>query len=600
VAFFKRSEEMPIITAPNKQAGSQVVTEFVDTVGTSDVVYSFSDTTPRDTLKIDNLSGASLTVTAGAQTITIDGFKSDKITGESFTQLTVKAVGTNGSFRARSSYKEFDDSDERELSTRINYTKYFVNPKEFGVKGDGTNETTLLQKALDSVPSGGTFHLPDGEVFTGDLIMKKAFVKITGKGKLIGTIKIDAPLVIPEVIFEVKGITIDNLDRTKNAIEIVRARRGLIEGCTFMNCDKTIVSTPPSGAADHSIGQVIIDANHFFNVNYAFYVGKGSNSSWMITNDCHFTNNIINVAKRTHVYCETIDGLLMSGNTCFFPNYASQDQEKEYNVYVGQSDWVSIADNNLFEAGLDSVKLVSVKRFTIIGNRVAWCGQRQPSDGFNVSGSSSHKGIVSGNVVSYPSKHGMTIDQNGEVVFSDNNIEYVAAPVSYYGTTDLTTIDHYALYVTDTNPTSKKIVTSGNVHQGLMIYNKGKIPYRFTGLRERYFFKSITAASTPICNLGSDNGDTAQYDGVVVLTARNTDSLSGNTATYYLAIGKHIVGSKVDVLWSSGLTSGGSANHPSFTFTLDTTNNQLLATPVGSTSGTFYFYATILHNLTMM
>jgi len=486
------------------------------------------------------------------------------------------------------------------LDRAISYTKYFVSALEYGAVGDGSDETALLQSALDSVPSGGTFHIPEGKTFKGNLRVKKSNVRITGKGKLIGTIIIDAPLTVAEMLFDISSVTIDNLDMTKNAIEIVRARRGFIKGCIFMNSDKTILSTPPSGAADHSIGQVIIDANHFYNVNYAFYISKGGNSSWMITNDCHFTNNIINVAKKTHVYCESIDGLLMGGNTCFFPNYASKDTGKEYNVYVGTCDWLSVSDNNLFEAGLDAIKVVNVKRFSIIGNRIAWCGQRQPSDGINISGSSSHKGVIDANVISYPSKHGTTIDQNGEVVYSNNMIEYVATPVSYYGTTDLSTIDHYALYVSDTTPTSKKVTTVGNVHQGLMIYNKGKTPYRFTGMRERWFFKNITSANTPICTLGSDNGDTVQYDGKIILTARNTDSLSGNSASYHLALGKHIVNSKITLEWDSGLTSGGSANHPSFTFTLDTVNNQLLATPVGSTSGTFYFYATVLHNLTLI
>jgi len=500
---------------------------------------------------------------------------------------------------------ELGGQDELDITKLKNYnetvgrTKYFVNAKDYGATGNGSDESVLLQLAMDAVPSGGEFHIPSDSTFVGDITLKQPNVKITGKGKLKGRIIVNAPLAVQEMIFEVRGVTIDNTDLTKNGIEIVRARRGFITGCTFMNCDKAIVSTPPSGAADHSIGQVIIDANHFYNVNYAFYIGKGSNSSWMITNDCHFTNNIVNVAKKTHVYCETIDGLLLNGNTFFFPNYASRDLNKEYNVYIGQSDWISILDNNLFEAGFDAIKLVNPKRFSIIGNRFAWFGQRQPSDGINITGSSSHKGVINSNVFSYPSKHAVTIDQNGEVSFNGNIVEYVASPVSYYGATDLATIDHYALYVSDTTPISKKVETRGNVHQGLHIYNKGKTPYRFVGLRERFFFKSITTVDTPICSLGSDNGDTVQYDGVVVLTARNTDSLSGNTATYYLAIGKHIVNSKVDVLWSSGLTTGGSANHPSFTFSLDTTNNQLLASPVSNTSGTFYFYATVLHNLTL-
>ncbi|AMB18668.1 hypothetical protein BH780_gp085 [Bacillus phage Eldridge] len=501
-------------------------------------------------------------------------------------------------------YSEFPDPNKKieELGKNQTYTKYFVNAIEAGAKGDGTDETTLLQQALDSVPSGGEFHFPSTYAFNfTSLTLRKSDVKITGKGKLTGTIVVDAPLVVSEMIFDMSGLLFDNVDLTRNAIEVKRARRGSIKGCTFKNCDKTIFANPPSGAADHSIGQVIIDANHFFGVNYAFYVSKGGNTSWMITNDCHFTNNIINVAKKSHVYCESIDGLVVDGNTCFFPNYASQDQVKEFNIYIGgQSDWVIIVNNNLFEAGKDAIKLVNPKRFTIGNNLIAWCGQRDLSDGINISGTSSHKGTIANNTITYPTKHGVTIDQNGEVTFNGNNIEYSATPPSYYGATAMSSITHYALYVTDTNPQSKKVETRGNIYQGLEIYNKGLTPYRFAGIRERKFFKSITAANTPICTLGSDNGDTAQYDGQAIVRASNTDSLTGNTASYILHIGKHIINSHVNKISEGGLTAGSSANHPSFTFSIDTTNNQLLATPVGSTSGTFYFYVTVLHNLTMM
>jgi len=501
-------------------------------------------------------------------------------------------------------YDNFPDPNKKieDISQKQSYTKYFVNAKEAGAKGDGTDETLLLQKALDSVPSGGEFHVPSGESFNfGELYVRKKDVKITGKGTLKGTIIIDAPVVIPEMIFDVTGVMFDNVDLTRNAIEIRRARRGSIKNCVFKNCDKTIISNPPTGAADHSIGQIIIDDNHFFNVNYAFYVSKGGNTSWMITNDCHFTNNIINVAKKSHVYCESMDGLVVEGNTCFFPNYATQDQVKEFNVYIGgQSDWIIVVNNNFFEAGKDAVKLVNAKRFTVGNNLIAWCGQREPSDGINISGTSSHKGTISNNVITYPTKHGITIDQNGEVNVIGNNIDYSATPPSYYGTTALSSITHYALYTPDTNGSSKKIVTVGNIHQGLDIYNKGLTPYRFVGIRERKFFKNITAPNTPICTLGSDNGDTTQYDGQAIVRASNTDSLTGNTASYILHIGKHIVNSHVNKISDGGLVSGGSANHPSFTFSIDTTNNQLLATPVGSTSGTFYFYVTLLHNLTMI
>ena len=40
----------------------------------------------------------------------------------------------------------------------------------------------------------------------------------------------------------------------------------------------------------------------------------------------------------------------------------------------------------------------------------------------------------------------------------------------------------------------------------------------------------------------------------------------------------------------NGLTTGGGASHPSFTWAIDNGTNELEATPVGSTSGNFYFY----------
>ena len=49
-------------------------------------------------------------------------------------------------------------------------------------------------------------------------------------------------------------------------------------------------------------------------------------------------------------------------------------------------------------------------------------------------------------------------------------------------------------------------------------------------------------------------------------------------------------GSGIVEIAKNGLTTGGGGSHPSFTWTLDTSNNELEASPVGSTSGNFYFY----------
>jgi hypothetical protein len=115
-----------------------------------------------------------------------------------------------------------------------------------------------------------------------------------------------------------------------------------------------------------------------------------------------------------------------------------------------------------------------------------------------------------------------------------------------------------------------------------------KLPYRQnSGL-------SVTAANTPVCGLTDSHGQTQYYTGTVTVTARNkkwADAGTGaNVAVYQLLVSKYNGGVNVTTIASAGQTAGTSANHPSFTWALDGTNNQLEATPVGSTSGTFFFH----------
>lgn len=106
---------------------------------------------------------------------------------------------------------------------------------------------------------------------------------------------------------------------------------------------------------------------------------------------------------------------------------------------------------------------------------------------------------------------------------------------------------------------------------------------------------SVTAINTPICDLISIFQDTQQYSGVLHIWAGNEAPQNGllfNGAAYVLLVTKSTGGSGVVEIAKNGLTAGGSVAHPSFTWSLDTTNNKLLASPVGSTSGTFYFQIT--------
>lgn len=110
---------------------------------------------------------------------------------------------------------------------------------------------------------------------------------------------------------------------------------------------------------------------------------------------------------------------------------------------------------------------------------------------------------------------------------------------------------------------------------------------------------NVSAANTPIARLfpALRNG-TEQYGGRI--TAHVTKSAmqsSSRSATYELLVHKGIGGAVLTQIASAGATTGAAADEASFTFSIDGPNNRLLATPVGATSGTFYFHFSVSGNL---
>lgn len=112
---------------------------------------------------------------------------------------------------------------------------------------------------------------------------------------------------------------------------------------------------------------------------------------------------------------------------------------------------------------------------------------------------------------------------------------------------------------------------------------------------------SVTGANTPVASLSSPNGVTAGgYSGIVLVHARDGTTSAGAQASYALLVfsGSYSGGTGiVTSLGTAGLVNGAGAAYPSFTFTVDATNNHLEATPVGSTSGTFYFSFTSIGSI---
>lgn len=100
---------------------------------------------------------------------------------------------------------------------------------------------------------------------------------------------------------------------------------------------------------------------------------------------------------------------------------------------------------------------------------------------------------------------------------------------------------------------------------------------------------SVTVA-TDVVEMQSTQGGQTSFSGEVLVTASNaqpSQTRVNNIATYKLLVHKDSAGSSVVQISSIGQTGGASATQPSFTWTMN--GNFLRATPVGSTSGTFYF-----------
>lgn len=110
---------------------------------------------------------------------------------------------------------------------------------------------------------------------------------------------------------------------------------------------------------------------------------------------------------------------------------------------------------------------------------------------------------------------------------------------------------------------------------------------------------SVTAANTPIANLypAMRNG-TILYGGrITVHAVKSALTASSASAVYELLINRGTGGAALVLLGSAGSTAGATANDASFTFSVDGATNQLRASPVGSTSGTFFFHMSCSGNI---
>jgi hypothetical protein len=347
-----------------------------------------------------------------------------------------------------------------------------------------TDYTQAFQRALDSMDAvlGGVIVIPQGKSISFDsATIAKQNVRITGGGTLTGKLIINCTddnacnVSIEGVRFNTTGI----------AIEVQKGRRFKVSKCVFENCDKAIYINPNASLPFHQISMGNISHNEFLEVNYALYVDKQSSvvDRFFQVNDFTFVDNTVNKAYIAHVYAKEIDGIIISGNTFFFPSANTANATKTYNIYIKNADWVVISDNNLFESGYESIYLDYVTHPVVSNNNIAWCGQRQPSSAIllNYSGGTTLQSFIkiSDNNISKATKHGIELSGISYGSVDGNVIECVIANYSYYyGATDLSTILHYGTYINSVDTTASLKIVIGNSNLNVSESNRSKFVER--------------------------------------------------------------------------------------------------------------------------
>lgn len=170
---------MPLVTAsPRGNRNGQVMTEFVDSVGTTSVTYTYPKT--QETLSFRNTGQMPITVTVSgtSQTVQPRG-KWEKQTD--FTTFDIVSTSGVQSFEALSDEKgsTFDSPEGRYFSGTIIPINNVVNS---GAKGDGsTNDRVIIQNTINNESGDGeTLYFQNGQYYTDGIIDVPRNIKFLG------------------------------------------------------------------------------------------------------------------------------------------------------------------------------------------------------------------------------------------------------------------------------------------------------------------------------------------------------------------------------------------------------------------------------------
>ncbi|MCV7416418.1 hypothetical protein [Mycolicibacterium litorale] len=478
------------------------------------------------------------------------------------------------------------------------------------------DDTAALRAAYEAALSegGGAVELTRGRFYIpGNVEMSQAGVSLLSRGGAVvggGEVRVGPASydgAASGVDFSgdsVAGLTFDGDDDygTTRCL-VLRNTRGLdISQNLFRSAGKGVAVEAADGNEKfHTTAMVRVSGNRFTRLTFGVY---GDTEEWDCLSDWQITDNYFNFCSDTSVWIAStnegaiggVDGLNFAGNTIFSLNHSDSAEPlfaiKRYNLRLGKTNWLRIINNNFFEAGLSAVYLDTPANFSVIGNHIAWPGQRELADALEIH-HGAPKGVIEGNTFAMWTRaavglHDLTDLRRIEI--GGNSWAWTASPDSWTGSESLPGYRIYASQGGEGYPTIRDFQDSGAFDN---LYGEWRLQSRdikspkggVSGASHRNLDVSST---TTVFSISDIVGGTT-FGGLISVTATNTKDPS-LTATYLLFVSS--AGSVCTPIAAGGHLEGADTAHPSFTWALG--GEALRATPVGATAGTFDFDAVAL------
>lgn len=358
----------------------------------------------------------------------------------------------------------------------------FNKPEFYGAVGDGVhNDSESMQKALDMT---GCLYLSKGKKYLGDVTVKNPQSVICGGGTLLGGVVLYADR--DENGYPIEGNILINDIVIEGEVPVTL---GAVRGFTISNCHITGGEHGILFRQSSDFSQIVnkgIISNNRITSRTCIELREQNDTIFGGCADITISHNTLEATER-NITLISVDGCKIVNNTMFMTGFSEKLTTKKQNIYTHKTNWLTIENNTMFEAGEEGIRIESKSRNTIIsGNIIGWCGQVKLSSGiyvgsYDTSGLDTYMNLMmNNNIISVPTKHG--IEFGGYMVgvlVSNNLITEIGKLTYYYGSDSYDGIEHYGIYTLnqdnyDSNMFANNIVThvGNNIGTGVVnVYN---------------------------------------------------------------------------------------------------------------------------------